>query len=145
MKIPSTNPSAMAGTASRSVPPMNGPIPISPCSIRNLKLATTTEKSTSALPRRISRRSSAGSDAGDEAGDRVAALHARHDGRNGQAQHQVDDGAGRERLDRLGSVGLDLARLERQLGDADGQGNRGVLEEIERLVGARRHDQAEGD
>ena len=46
----------MAGMASRSVPPMNGPMPIRPWTMRNLKLCAMTAKSTaqSAVTREIS-------------------------------------------------------------------------------------------
>ena len=44
--MPSRKPRMMAGMASRSVPPMKGPMPMSPWRIRNLKLSATTEKST---------------------------------------------------------------------------------------------------
>ncbi len=43
--MPSTKPSTMAGMASRSVPPMKGPMPMSPWTIRKRKLLAMTEKS----------------------------------------------------------------------------------------------------
>ena len=56
MKIPRTNPRMMAGMASRRVPPMNGPMPISPCTMRNVKLFVMTARSTAqpAFTREIS-------------------------------------------------------------------------------------------
>ncbi len=62
---------------------------------------------------------------------------------DGDAEDEVDERARGERLDGLGGVGLDLARLEGQLGHADGERHRGVLEEVQRLVGAGRDDEPE--
>src|SRR5690242_3154042 len=98
-KMPSAKPSPMAGTASRSVPPAKVPMPISPCSTRNLKLLAMTVKSIVSAGRVVP---------GDEPGDGVVPLDAGHDRRDRQAQHQVDHGAGGQRLDGLGGVGLDL-------------------------------------
>src|SRR5437660_2259509 len=190
--IPSANPSTIAGTANRSVPPMNGPIPINPCKIKNRKLFATTEKSIAyrrpdtvarpiksrqralpyrfergLCPRRLWSRLRRGSPrpppterrrwplfigqlrrrahARDETRDRVMPFDPRHDRGDRHAQHQIDERAGGQRLDRLGGVRLDLARLEGQLGHADGQGDRRVLEQVERLVRAGRNDEAERD
>src|SRR5216117_84777 len=136
-KMPSTKPSTMAGMASRSVPPTKGPKPTRPWSIKNLKLFTMTEKSMGRLGRRPHAR--------DQAGNRVAPLDAGHDRGDGHAQHEIDQRAGRERLDGLRRVGLDLPRLERQLGHADRQRHRGVLQEVQRLARRRRHDEAQRD
>src|SRR5438876_4383044 len=138
-KMPSTNPSRIAGIASRSVPPMNGPMPMSPCRIRNLKLLVMTEKSIASAT------SGGGADARDQTGDRVTALDARHDRRDREAEDEIDHGAGGQRFDGFRGVRLDLARLERELGDADRERHRRVLEEIQRLVGGGRHDQAQRD
>src|SRR2546425_5463192 len=105
-KMPSTKPSRMAGMASRRVPPMNGPMPISPWRIRNLKLLVMTE--TSMRRPGLGRRPHAR----DQPGDCVAALDLRHDRGDRQAEHEVDQRARRERLDGPRGVRLDLRSEE---------------------------------
>src|SRR2546430_181247 len=105
-KMPSTKPNRMAGMASRRVPPMNGPMPISPWRIRNLKLLVMTE--TSMRRPGLGRRPHAR----DQPGDRVAALDLRHDRGDRQAEHEVDQRARRERLEVVEDPVLDAARQE---------------------------------
>src|SRR5580704_3435818 len=137
MKMPRMKPRMMDGTASRRVPPTKLPMPRKPCSSRNGRLRQMTSRSSMALapPPPAAR---------DEAGDGGAALHPGHERRDGDAEDQVDDGARGESLDRLRGVGLDLAGLERELGHADGERDRRVLEQVERLVGPGRDDEAQG-
>src|SRR5262245_60384873 len=126
--MPSAKPSTMAGMARRSVPPAKLPMPRKPWTIRNLKLWTMTPTSSTAGSARSA-------DASDEARDRVPSLEHGHHPRDAHAEHEIDQRSRRERLDRPGGIRLDLSRLERQLGDADRQRDRRVLEQIERLVG----------
>ena len=51
------------------------------------------------------------------------ALDPAHDGGDGETEDEIDQRPRGEGLDGLGGVGLDLARLERQLGHADGEGH----------------------
>src|SRR5262245_59577777 len=136
--MPRAKPSTIAGMARRSVPPAKLPRPRKPWTIRNLKLWTMTPRSSIA-------RSARPADTRDEAGDRVAPLQCAHDPGDAHAEHEVDQRARRQGLEGPGRVRLDLPRLERQLGHADRQRHRRVLEQVQRLVGDRRHDQAERD
>src|SRR5438046_269718 len=106
----------------------------SPWTTRKAKLLTMTERSSTGSPA-----------ARDEAGDREAALDAGHDRRDPDTEHQVDDGARRERLDRSRRVGLDLAGLEGELRHANRERDRRVLEQVERLARRGRHDEPERD
>ena len=83
--------------------------------------------------------------AGDEPRDGDAPLYPSHDRRDAKAEEEIDQGPRGQRLDGPRGVGLDLARLEGQLGHADGERHRRVLEEVQRLVGDRRDDQPDGD
>src|SRR5437667_198435 len=134
MKMPRTKPRTIAGIARRSVPPVKPPRPRSPWTTRKAKLLTMTERSSTGSPA-----------ARDEAGDREAALDAGHDRRDPDTEHQVDDGARRERLDRSRRVGLDLAGLEGELRHANRERDRRVLEQVERLARRGRHDEPERD
>src|SRR5262249_29257437 len=147
-KMPSANPSAIAGMARRRVPPANWPMPRKPWSIRNGRFRQRTSKSL--MPGTPSAHEGRAPHfpppptGGDQAGNGRAALHPRHDSGDRCAHRQIDDRARGQRLERLGGVRLDLTRLERQLRDADREGDRGVLQEVERLGGAGRDDQPQG-
>src|SRR5438477_275675 len=124
----------IAGIARRSVPPVKPPRPRSPWTTRKAKLLTMTERSSTGSPA-----------ARDEAGDREAALDAGHDRRDPDTEHQVDDGARRERLDRPRRVGLDLAGLVGDLRHANRDRDRRVLEQVVRLACRCRHDAPDVD
>src|SRR5262245_34259453 len=119
MKMPRTNPRAIEGMASRSVPPTKFPNPRKPWIIRNGRLRQMTSRSITAASR-----SAAPAAGGDEPGNRRAAFHPVHDRRERHAEDEVDERAGRQGLERLRRVRLDLAGLKRQLGDADRERDR---------------------
>src|SRR5262245_42749504 len=136
MKTPRTNPRTIDGMARRSVPPTKFPKPKNPCRMRNGRLCQMTPRSniTSARLRGALAPTSSPTPrpaGADEPGNGRAALDPRHDRGQRDAEHEVDQRAGRERLDGLGGVRLDLARLEGQLGHADRERDRGVLQEIQ--------------
>src|SRR5437667_5981075 len=132
MKMPRTKPRTIAGLARRSVPPVKPRRPRSPGTTRKAKLLTMTERSSPASPA-----------ARDEAGDREAALDGGHDRRDPDTEHQVDDGARRERLDRPRRVGLDLAGLEGELRHANGERDRRALEKVQRSARRAARESAE--
>src|SRR5581483_726026 len=132
--VPRMNPRAIAGSARRKVPPAKPPTQMKPWSIRKEKLSAMTSKSISGL---------ADVSARDHSRYRGAPLEARAERRERQAEKQVKHRAGDQCFEGLGGVGFDLAHLKGQLGDADGERDRGILEQVERLVGRGRDDQPE--
>src|SRR5207302_6734753 len=81
----------------------------------------------------------------DETGDRESMLYPGHDRRDPDAEYEIDDGARGEGFERPRRVGLDLAGLEGELGHADRQRDRRVLEQVERFVRRGRYAEPERD
>src|SRR5262245_5222569 len=119
--MPRRKPRTIVGTASARVPPPKAPMPKRPWKIRNRQLSAMTEKSSviagRSLHRRCQRRSARIVRLGwsmlrspaphDESRDRHPALDATQDGRDPEAEHQVDEGACGDRLEALRRVALD--------------------------------------
>src|SRR6185503_8279710 len=79
----------------------------------------------------------------DKAGHRDTPLEPPHAGDDDDVNDNVDDGRAGERLEHLEGKFRHRTRCSRELDEADRQGHRGILDDVEKFRAQRRQDNTE--